>query len=365
MYKLKVEGQDPVKTLSEFLKNLLREKVIDALLFPRQREEKVGYVLVTRPEGVSAADPFSPVTYLNAARLAREVGNRERKTGVLLRACEISALIELAKLNQVDLANLLLIGVDCAGTYEPAVFQELAASGAFSLSSWLPWAAAAGARDLNGARVRTACSLCVQPVSPSAQLTIGWLGCNPLEEIVIDSKAELPAEKLGLLPAEPSGSREKLIGELSARRLARREETGREFTRRVNSPRALRKELAACIRCYNCRAACPLCICPECVFVSPLFQHEPDHYLERADRRLTAEMPADTLLFHLTRLTHVGLSCVGCGHCESACPGKIPLTLLFTTAGQKIQDLFNYVPGRDPEEKLPLAAYKLNELEPR
>ncbi|MEW6275230.1 MAG: Coenzyme F420 hydrogenase/dehydrogenase, beta subunit C-terminal domain [Bacillota bacterium] len=364
MYKLKVEQQNPVRALSEFLKNLLREKVIDALLLPQQREEKVGYTLVTQPEGVIAADPFSPVAYLNAAWLAREVSNRARKTGVLLRACEISALIEMAKLNQAELQNLLIIGIDCVGTYEPAVFQELAASGKFHLPSWLPKAASTGEGDISGARFRTACTICTQIAPENAQISIGWVGLDPREEIAVDSKEELPVEKLSLLPEESFSNREKLINELKAIRTARQEEVCREFRRRVNSPQALRKELSTCIRCYNCRTACPLCICQECIFASPLFQYEPDHYLERADQQTFVEMPADTLLFHLTRLTHVGLSCVGCGHCEAACPSKIPLSILFTATGKKLQELFDYVPGRNPEEKLPLVSYKLNELAP-
>ena len=74
-------------------------------------------------------------------------------------------------------------------------------------------------------------------------------------------------------------------------------------------------------------------------------------------------MPADTLLFHLTRMNHMGNSCVGCGACEEACPNDIPLLKIFQLIGSETQELFGYVPGRNVEEPLPATAFKEKEFE--
>ena len=42
----------------------------------------------------------------------------QEKLGVVLRSCEIRALVELVKFQQAKLDNALIIGVDCLGTYK-------------------------------------------------------------------------------------------------------------------------------------------------------------------------------------------------------------------------------------------------------
>lgn len=365
MQSLKTARQDPVAALSEFFRNLLKEKIIDALLVPQEINDRITYTLVSQSEGLIAANPLAPVTSLNAARLACELINKEQKIGVVLRSCEIRALVELVKLKQAEMGNLIIIGVDCLGAFDPATYQELSASESFNLSSWLQKAAASGEAGYDGFKIRRACTLCDGIAPEHSHLTIGWAGVDPLQELIIEGTFELPADKFSLSPIDSSIKREKLINDLKTKKAADREAVYNEFSQRVNSPQALLNEISTCLRCYNCRAACPLCICQECIFISPLFKHEAEKYLEQAENKLFVEMPADTLLFHLTRLTHIGLSCVGCGHCESACPSKLPLSILFNAVGRKIQEIFEYVPGRKLEEKLPLVTYKLTELEPR
>jgi formate dehydrogenase subunit beta len=69
-------------------------------------------------------------------------------------------------------------------------------------------------------------------------------------------------------------------------------------------------------------------------------------------------MPTEILLFHLTRLNHIGASCIDCGMCESACPQDIPLTTIFEAVGEGVKKVLNYIPGRDLNEEIPITSFK-------
>jgi formate dehydrogenase subunit beta len=82
----------------------------------------------------------------------------------------------------------------------------------------------------------------------------------------------------------------------------------------------------------------------------------------RANRKKGLRMPSDILLFHLTRLNHMATSCVACGSCEEACPNDVPLLKIFRNVGADVQAVFEYVPGRSPEDELPLTVFREEEL---
>ena len=105
---------------------------------------------------------------------------------------------------------------------------------------------------------------------------------------------------------------------------------------------------ATCIRCHNCMTVCPICYCKTCVFKSAIFDHEPDQYVNWARAKGAYRLPSDTLLFHLTRLNHMVLSCVGCGMCTEACPSELPVGIVFRTTGQRGAGLFRISAGKEP-----------------
>jgi formate dehydrogenase subunit beta len=80
-----------------------------------------------------------------------------------------------------------------------------------------------------------------------------------------------------------------------------------------------------------------------------------------ARRKGAYRLPADTALFHLTRLNHMVLSCIGCGMCTSDCPAELPVGVVFRAIGQETQQVFAYEPGRDVEEPLPLITFQEDE----
>jgi formate dehydrogenase subunit beta len=98
------------------------------------------------------------------------------------------------------------------------------------------------------------------------------------------------------------------------------------------------------------------------VFVTDTFRHTGEQFMMWADQNGRLKLPNDTLFYHLTRLTHMSLFCVGCGQCTSACPNHIDLMPLFRTCADKTQARFNYQAGRSVNEQQPMAEYKSDEL---
>ena len=118
-----------------------------------------------------------------------------------------------------------------------------------------------------------------------------------------------------------------------------------------------------CQQCADphCMTVCPISYCKTCLFRGPVFDHDPIQYMQWAESKGALRLPSDTMLFHLTRMNHMALSCVGCGACTSACPADLPVASVFGAVGESVQAAFAYVPGRDMDEKLPLITFQENE----
>ena len=126
---------------------------------------------------------------------------------------------------------------------------------------------------------------------------------------------------------------------------------------------ALAKFFDKCMNCHNCMKVCPICYCKECLFESSIFNLEANKYIGKAEKKGLFKMPNDSLLFHTTRMNHMVVSCVGCGLCEQACPSDIPLMEIITPISENVQKEFDYVPGSDKEEKIPMVIYREDEYQ--
>jgi ferredoxin len=110
------------------------------------------------------------------------------------------------------------------------------------------------------------------------------------------------------------------------------------------------QEAEACLRCYACREACPMCYCTEC-------------FVDYATPRWTESMvtPAGTHAWHIVRAFHQAGRCVSCGACERACPMDIKMTYLTDKLNQDMQQLYGFEVGADEEAQPPFAALTMDD----
>jgi formate dehydrogenase subunit beta len=356
------------KTINTFLQDLLSQKVVEAILVPvaHPAGNNIVQSLVTDPAYLEQADVFAPVLPVISARIVSAMTRLtpvSKKTAVVMRSCEMRALIELVKLKQASLDNLVLIGVDCPGVYSLDDYSQFAAENSsddFVKAAW---------QEKEDVKLRAGCQICSYPVPLTADLVIGLIGVDLKKNLLLQAdteKGEQILQELGLTvetDSETVKQREAAIKKLLAAMAEKREKFFTQTREEVGGIENLSAILASCIKCHNCKTVCPVCYCRECFFDSPTFDLEADKYLGLAEKMGALRMPTDTLLFHLTRMNHMGTSCVGCGACEEACPSNIPLLKLFQLIGERTQKLFDYVPGRSLEDELPASTFIEDELQ--
>ena len=358
-----VENSDTLAAVRGFFRQLMETGLVDALFLPLEIDGGVVTpALVTDPAMLEYANPFAPAMPINGARAvsALTCKGAPGSIGAVLRPCELRALIELVKLKQADLEHVTLISLDCPGTYEWSEFVKLQQNGGFDLSDYL--ASACEGRSAAAPSQRMACQMCLQPVPEGVDIHLQLYGADLSRGIPVALDDDI-ADRLEYVEAEngAAAKRQEVIEASLERHAEVRQREMSDLQARLSSNGGLPSVFAACIRCHNCMTACPVCYCKNCLFRTASFDHPPEHYLNAAHLKGALRMPGDTMLFHLTRLNHMGASCVSCGMCTSACPADIPVGLVFTLVGGEVQNSFSYLPGRDLNEPLPLVTFQADE----
>lgn len=365
---LEVENGNVVQTLNHLWRQLLQKGLVDALLVPQELPSggNVVQTLVSNVDSLTTPNPLAPVMPVNSARLVSQmtkVKPSPKKIGVVLRPCELRALIELVKLKQASLENLVLIGIDCFGTYSVKDYKHLAENGSSPSDAFIK-AVREGKED---PALRQVCQMCEYPTPMNADITIGLIGADLDKSLLIQAstpEGERILEALELKDGSEADvtKRDQAVSKLVEQRTKKRDEVLQQTQQETAGIDNLMKVLASCINCHNCRDVCPLCFCKECFFDSPTFEMEAEKYLGWAEKKGTIRMPTHNLLFHLTRMSHMVTSCVGCGMCSEACPNDIPVANIFRLVGLNAQKLFNYVPGRSLDEPIPVSTFQEREL---
>jgi len=365
--KIEVKDANPTAALQEFLRQVLERGGVQAVLAPCHLPSggAVMPTLVAAPAQVSQADPLSPSFPMNAARLLARLtrGDSSGTLAAVLRPCEIRAFIELVKLNQGNMEQCLIIGLDCQGAYSNSAFRRLS-QGRDPRELTRDFLSGKIAEPL-----MRSCQVCEQPTPPqesdAADIHVGLFGIDLDREIPVMSrsaKGEALLRRLEYPEMEVPVARRQALDSLLEERISARDRMFEATGEAIASLEKLGSFLSGCVNCYNCRVACPVCYCRECVFVTDVFDHKPWQYMGWARQKGMLRMPTDTIFYHLTRLTHMSTACVGCGQCSNACPNEIPVMELFRTVASRTQKAFDYLAGRSLQEPPPMSVFQEKEF---
>ncbi len=416
MATVEVKDSSPQGTIQDLLHSMLDRGLVSAVLVPQEIPSKktVVQMLVRDPAKLNGVNPLAPVFGVNSARIVAKMsidqvfgppvesetdqqpeqeheeqkeeqelqegqnGPEEQATAeaepvseeqsvaaegqsasapiaVVLRPCEIRALVELVKLQQASMDPFLVIGVDCWGTYSVTDYAAKVDEGLQDSTVTADFLKQVTNGSLP-AELRGACRVCQHPAPTYADLTIQLIGEDISRQISVHAHTEKGKAMLDALELEEtpeSSEREGALATLKDAKKQLADQDELDFLEIVSS---------LCINCRNCRAVCPICYCKQCLFDGEVFEYSMEKYLNWSGKKGALSMPPDKLLFHLTRMSHVAASCVACGQCEAACPSGIPLGRIYQRISTAAQDALGYEAGRSLDDELPLTTFREDEL---
>jgi formate dehydrogenase subunit beta len=361
---------DPLQAVGDLLRGLIEKDLVDEVMVPAASPSGMTVLsLFARPDLMVGANPWSPVMPVQGGRATQQLAFTDpgSRVAVVLRPCEARAVVELIKLKQIQPEHLTFVTVDCPGTYEVTGFYASPRDAAASSRGLLDGMASGAPAAEDGLSFRKACTICEYPSAEFGDLRVHAFGAKAGEALGLEASEEFAArlEGAGLAAFDGKvvGAREGVVKSLSAERINARDAAFEAFKSEAGGVEGLKKAFATCIRCYNCMENCPICYCKLCIFKTPTFDHPGELYARWAERKGAQKMPAETTLFHLTRLNHMSSSCIGCGLCDTACPMGLPVASLFRSVAKGVQGMLEYVPGKSLEDPIPLTVFREDELE--
>ena len=358
------------------LKYALENKMVDAVLAVKKGVDLYDAVptIITDPAEIGQTAGSLHCGTLLLSKLVKKYldGAENMRLGVTVKGCDAMGLYELAKRNQVNLDNLLLIGVNCGGSVSPVAARKMIAQkfgvdpndvvkeeidkGQFIIVTKDGQHKGISMDELEeeGFGRRSNCRRCKMKVPRQADLACGnWgvigekAGKATFVEVCSEKGANLldAAVKAGAIASEPAnpkgieirGKVENAMLKLGDKWRARYFEGLGEGKERLQT---MMEDSSRCIKCYACIENCPICYCVECSTKKP--------YLVPP-----GELPPP-FMFHLIRYAHVSDSCVNCGQCEENCPMEIANSLYMHALQVDMEKMFGHTPGVDME--LPVLA---------
>jgi formate dehydrogenase subunit beta len=311
---------DVLSRLEGFLKALWKPAGLEGMIFPQREVGRSGLRarVAESASQVRGVDPFAPILAPHTVALTAELARRHPglRLAAIVRPCELRALRTLARRGSMPDEHLLLLGVDCVGTYLPEEYRWRAEKwGAEELTNEVLRFAPQG--GILTYRYRRACQACTHSVVQGAELAVGIFGAPVGRGLLVMARDSEVARRLRLdeitdreAPASLLGRRVRMRETLVARRGAVRARflAGLPSWLPANVHQLV-GFLGTCSPCRACWQACP--------------QGPNGVGLLGQGREV---MKAHRWL----------ADCVECGACEDACPRGLPLTAVFARIGTQI-----------------------------
>ena len=354
--------------VSALLRMPLKVRLVDAVLAVKRGVDLYDAVptIITDPKEIDKTAGSLHCGTLLMSKLVKKYldGAWNKKIAMVVKGCDAMGMYELAKRQQVNLDNIIMIGVNCGGTVSPVLARKMIAQkfgvdpeivhkeeidkGQFIIEY------EGGHKGISideleegGFGGRPNCRRCKMKVPRQADLACGnWgvigekAGKATFVEVCSEKGADLlsSAVKKGGIATEPAnpkgieirGKVEGAMFKLGDKWRKHDFEALGEGRKRLTT---IARETSRCIKCYACIENCPICYCVECSTKKP--------YLVPP-----GVLPVD-FMFHLIRFAHISDSCVNCGQCEENCPMEIRNSLFMHAQQTEIEKMFGHAPGVD------------------
>jgi formate dehydrogenase subunit beta len=328
-------------------KHALESKAVDAVLAIKKGADiyDAQPVLITDPkELASTAGSLHCGTLLLPKYVKKYLdGAKTKKIGVTVKGCDVMGFIELAKRKQINLDNIVMIGVNCGGSVSPILARKMIADkfgvdpdkvhkeeidkGQFIIEY------EGGHKGISideleeaGYGRRSNCRRCKYKIPRQADLACGnWgvigdkAGKATFVEVCSERGANLVsgAVKSGVLATEAANPKGlEMRGKVEGAMFKLGDKWRKhDFTALgANLWETINKETSRCIKCYSCIENCPVC------FTAADELKKDTLMIKRG------ELPPNSM-FHLRRFAHISDTCINCGQCEELCPMDIPMAL--------------------------------------
>ncbi len=113
------------------LKFALENKIVDAVLAVKKGKDLYDAVptIITDPKDLDQTAGSLHCGTLLMSKLVKKYfnGANDMKLGITIKGCDMMGLYELAKRKQVNLDNLVMIGVNCGGSVSPVPARKMIA----------------------------------------------------------------------------------------------------------------------------------------------------------------------------------------------------------------------------------------------